>query len=204
MATDAQLRSDTDVRRRPEQERSRAGVQAILDATAVLLDERSIDQVTMTEIAQCACCSKAAVYRYFPTKTAVVRALAEREFADQQRQIESRLDPDADPQDLLIEGLRSYVSSQVTAPFRVQLRAIIRADPELSRLDVADSRANAERLAAFLTDEGDDLADDLVRRLLLVIEMSDSVIRLASYVDPGEADLLVDQFCEMALVTVFG
>lgn len=200
----AAAQSDSNVRRRPEQERSRAGVEAILNATAALLDDHSIDQVTVTEIARGAQCSKAAVYRYFPTKTAIVRELAKRQFAAQQGIIANQLDTDEAPEDLLVAGMRTYLLSHRDEPFRAQLRAIIRADPELTQLDIADSRTNAETIRSHLVSTGHPDDGDLATRLLLILEMTDSVVRLVSVVDHAEGDRLVEQFCQLARDHIFG
>lgn len=196
-------KTQTEVRRQPEQKRSRAGVRAILDATAELLGVMGIDQITTTEIAKRAGLSKAALYRYFPTKMAVVRALAQREFELQQIAIAANLSSDRDLDELLSEGLREYLLSHRAEPYLAQLRAIIRADPELSQLDIGDSRANAETLRAFMVDRG--VADDgrLGERILLILDLTDSVVRLVTHADSTEGDRLVDAFVRMAVRELF-
>ncbi|MEM9134502.1 MAG: TetR/AcrR family transcriptional regulator [Actinomycetota bacterium] len=191
-------------RRSPEQERSRAGVHAILDATATLLNDIGVDQLTMTAIAAEAGLSKAAVYRYFPTKAAVLRELALRVLEEYRTLIADKLASTDDVERAQEELLAAYVELHRSEPYRVQLRSAIRADPELAHLDLADSRLNAKTLADHLrAADGDAFGPDLELRLLVVIELLESVIRLVSLVDDEEADAIVASFAEMSRRHVF-
>lgn len=194
--------SDNDalgLRREPEQDRSRAGVEAILDATAELLDHQGIDQITMTAIAAGAGLSKAALYRYFPNKAAIIRGLAHRIFERDAQSVADALDDGGGGSesgvDRIVDGMRSYLLRHRAEPHRVQLRAAVRADPELSRLDLDDTRRNAEIVAATLVDRGASIdVDALATRVLLILELADGVIRLASIVDDDEADQVTEEF----------
>ena len=183
-------------RREPEQQRSRAGVESILDAAAVLLDEQGVDHITMTAIAAQAGLSKAALYRYFPNKAAIIRGLAERSFDEDAARILTTLaDRDGDGRQVILDGLRDYLGRHRAEPHRVQLRAAIRADPELSRLDLEDTRRNAHVIASGLVDRGARLdLDVLATRVTLILELSDGVIRLTSMVERPEADELTEEF----------
>ncbi|MEM9200888.1 MAG: TetR/AcrR family transcriptional regulator [Actinomycetota bacterium] len=183
-------------RREPEQQRSRAGVAAILDAAATLLDDHGIDQITMTAIAAQAGLSKAALYRYFPNKAAIIRGLAERSFdEDAERIVVALAAADGDGRQLMLDGLRTYLDRHRSEPHRVQLRAAIRADPELARLDLEDTRRNATVIATGLVDRGADVGIGvLANRIVLILELSDGVIRLASMVDQDEADQLTEEY----------
>jgi len=65
-------------RRKPSQERSRDRVERILDATASLLGEMSVDKITTAAIAEKAGVPIGSVYQYFPNKLAVLAQLARR------------------------------------------------------------------------------------------------------------------------------
>jgi AcrR family transcriptional regulator len=62
----------------PRSEHGATIVAAILDATAELLDGRSLDGVTTNTIAERAGVSVGSLYQYFGSKEAIVAALAER------------------------------------------------------------------------------------------------------------------------------
>ncbi len=64
-------------RRRPKQERSKVTVDAILTATAQVLRNGGYRRLTARAIADRAGVSVGSLYQYFPSKEAVVRALAD-------------------------------------------------------------------------------------------------------------------------------
>ena len=68
----------TTPRKRPSQERSRATVDTILDATARVLIHAGFDGLTTNAVATKAGVSIGSLYQYFPNKEAMVSALIER------------------------------------------------------------------------------------------------------------------------------
>jgi AcrR family transcriptional regulator len=73
-----QRRPRTAPRKKPRQERSQATVDAILDATARVLCSTGYDRASTNRIALAAGVSVGSLYQYFPSKEALVAALAER------------------------------------------------------------------------------------------------------------------------------
>ena len=67
----------TTPRKRPRQERSRATVESILEATARVLVKRGFDGLTTNLVAEAAGVSIGSLYQYFPNKAALVGALIE-------------------------------------------------------------------------------------------------------------------------------
>jgi AcrR family transcriptional regulator len=65
-------------RKQPQQARSRAMVDSILDAAARVLREHGYDDATTNRVAEVAGVSVGSVYQYFPNKEAMVYALIER------------------------------------------------------------------------------------------------------------------------------
>jgi AcrR family transcriptional regulator len=65
-------------RKRPRQDRARATVEAILDATASVLVRSGYDRTTTNRIAEQAGVSIGSLYQYFPNKQALVAALIDR------------------------------------------------------------------------------------------------------------------------------
>ncbi|HET7505821.1 MAG TPA: TetR/AcrR family transcriptional regulator [Kofleriaceae bacterium] len=68
----------TTPRKRPRQQRSRATVDAVLDATARVLVKRGFDGLTTNLVAEAAGVSIGSLYQYFPNKAALVGALIEK------------------------------------------------------------------------------------------------------------------------------
>lgn len=64
----------------PTQARGAARVQELLDACAAVVDEVGIERLTTNLVAERAECSIGTLYRYFPDRTAVLRALGLRHF----------------------------------------------------------------------------------------------------------------------------
>jgi len=89
----------------------------------------------------------------FPNKATIFRALAQQTFEQQADRITAQLaaPDDTDPRTRLTDGRYDYLDRHRTEPFRVQLRAAVHADPELSELDLADSRRNAATTGADAT-----------------------------------------------------
>ena len=68
----------TTPRKKPRQDRSRATVDAILEATARVLVEVGYERASTNRIARVAGVSIGSLYQYFPGKEALVAALVER------------------------------------------------------------------------------------------------------------------------------
>lgn len=72
-------RNDTFPRKEPTQDRSRALVDALIEATARILTAEGADAVTTNRVAEVAGASIGSLYQYFPNKEALLAALLERE-----------------------------------------------------------------------------------------------------------------------------
>src|SRR5262252_10957748 len=70
-------------RKTPRQERSRATVEALLEATADILIREGYSKLTTNRIAERAGVNIASLYQYFPGKDAMVAELRRRHGADQ-------------------------------------------------------------------------------------------------------------------------
>jgi AcrR family transcriptional regulator len=74
-------------RKRPRQERSRATVEAILQAAAYILVERGWEALTTNAIARRAGVNIASLYQFFPDKQAIVAELERRHVAETRKKI---------------------------------------------------------------------------------------------------------------------
>jgi len=72
-------RSRTVPRKKPRQERSRATVDAILEAAAHILVAHGFEATTTRQVAEKAGVSIGSLYQYFPSKEALITALVERQ-----------------------------------------------------------------------------------------------------------------------------
>jgi AcrR family transcriptional regulator len=70
------------MRKGPRQARSRATIDAILDASARILGERGWLGLTTNDVAEAAGVSIGSLYQYFPNKLALIEAVRRRHFED--------------------------------------------------------------------------------------------------------------------------
>ena len=162
--------------------------------------------MTLTDIAERADMALTAVYRYFPNKQSVVRELALQTFADDtDTLVATSTEFEGSIEELIVYGVNEFWRRHVGQPFRLQLRAAIHADAELSALDLEESRRNARTIARIVArSSGRTDVDILERQALLVVELIDSLMRLAARVEPAAAEALLADFAAMVTRTFAG
>lgn len=97
---------DTRPRRTPTQDRAKATVDTILEATAALLVERGYEGVNTNAVAERAQVKPPAVYRYFPNKFALYHALAEKLQSELDLEIDAALaEGDSEALEIVIDRL---------------------------------------------------------------------------------------------------
>ncbi|QUQ66514.1 TetR/AcrR family transcriptional regulator [Kutzneria sp. CA-103260] len=91
--------------------------EALLDAAARLLDAGGVEAVTLREVGRQAGVSHNAPYKHFPSKEALLAALATREL---ERRAD-RDDPSSPPADRLRRSLHDYIRWALDSPARFRL-----------------------------------------------------------------------------------
>lgn len=126
-------------RNTPRQPRSRATVEAILDATIRILEQESWDAVGTTRVAEVAGVSVGTLYQYFSCREEVLNALQDREFERATTMMERVLE---DPGVSNVAVARSVI---------VELLRLYRAAPGLHRVLAVEGLriVPAERVQAF-------------------------------------------------------
>ncbi len=116
-------RPRTSPRKQPRQQRSQATVEAILDATARVLCATGYDRASTNRVALAAGVSVGSLYQYFPSKEALVAALAERHIAQ------------------MLELVKTKLAEVASAPLAVAVKTMIDAmfaahavDPKLHKV----------------------------------------------------------------------
>jgi AcrR family transcriptional regulator len=182
----------------PVQDRSRARVERILAVATAMIDERGSDALRMSTVAELAGVSIGSLYQYFPDKSAIIRALAERFNAQGQACVAAELAEVRDEDDLrdaLAMSVDGYYAMFLAEPVMRDIWSGTQADKALRDMAVADVRAHAEMLRTVLTRlrPTSDSAE-LATLALLTMQLMDATVRLAMSLDRAEGDALIAAF----------
>ena len=149
----------TNPRKNATQMRSRATVDALLEATARILIREGFDKASTNRIAAVAGVSVGSLYQYFPSKEALVAAVIDRHNQELMRAVRGEL---AEAMELPIkEGVRKLVAVAVKA-HRIDPRLhLVLAEqiPRVGRLEKAATfnRQNYSLFAAYLERHRDEI-----------------------------------------------
>ena len=169
-------------RKAPTQQRSRATVDAIVDATARVLVRDGYDALSTNRVAQEAGVSVGSLYQYFPGKEALVAAVMERHASRMQEEIAARMrgvPPEATAEEVATELIRSMLAAQQAEP-RLN-RVLVEQVPRIGALRrLHELFGNYERLVeAWLEENADriELADARMAAFVLVAAVEGLVNR---------------------------
>lgn len=123
-------RTKTTPRKKPRQARSKATVDAILEATARVLVKRGYDKATTNRIADAAGVSIGSLYQYYPNKQALVAALIDRHL------------------DEMLEVINQALIDVAGAPLEQAARIVVDAMLAAHRLDPALHKVLVEQVPA--------------------------------------------------------
>jgi AcrR family transcriptional regulator len=142
------LKVRTSPRKAPRQERSRETVDVILEATARVLERDGYDRASTNRIAEVAGVSVGSLYRYFPSKEALVAALCDRHITAMLATCESKLLELADaPMDVAVRGTVGAILHAHTVNPKLH-RVLIQQVPRVGKLKNVD--AMQQRLSELL------------------------------------------------------
>lgn len=121
-------RSLTKPRKRASQERSRATVDALIEATARILVAEGFDKASTNRIAEKAGVSVGSLYQYFPSKEALVAAVIDRHKHE------------------ILLVVRGALAEVATAPMEQAVRMLVTAAIKAHRIDPKLHRVLAEQI----------------------------------------------------------
>lgn len=190
-------------RREPTQKRSRERVERMLAVASALIAEKGSDALRMGEVAEKAGVSIGSLYQFFPDKSAIIRALADRYQKESEACIAEALTSVKDGKALekaFSELVDTYYGIFLAEPVMRDIWSGTQADKALRELELAHSRANAGMLLAVLKrlHPEEDLAA-LETSAFLIWQLGEATMRLAVSVDRAEGDRLVTAYKRMAL-----
>lgn len=184
-------------RRRPLQARSRERVETILKHATLTIHDSGVDGTSMSAIARSAGMSLASLYRYFPNKSAIVKAIAERHVERLERLLRERL-ASCGPETVVETLLDVYYLFYRDEPAYKAIWAGVEAMPELQELDLQELHANASDLEAYLSANCPQLPDS--RRWaasVMLPRACGSLLRLAVTVPEPDAEKLLGELKRM-------
>ncbi|MCE9524383.1 MAG: TetR/AcrR family transcriptional regulator [Alphaproteobacteria bacterium] len=169
-------------RKMPEQDRSRATVDVIVDAAARILVKDGYDAFTTNRVAEKAGVSIGSLYQYFPNKDALLSELMRRHTTDLEKGIEAMVARAADAP--LAEVIRAAVEHNVQSHLidPALHRVLSEEVPRLGKLDW--QAAFAERMthrvrAAFEARRSEIVVPDLDLAVYIVTRTVETVIHNA-------------------------
>lgn len=173
-------------RREPVQARSREAVARMLDAAATLFVERGFDSTTTDAIAERAGVSVGSVYRFYPNKAAIMRALLDRHIEQLDalfRGLEQHADVNLSPEQRVATGIDMFASYLANDPGFRAIWTSGHSSRELVTLGYQMSWWAASRVARLIGPHLDIAPDELQRVSLVVSEASFAVLALIAH-DP--------------------
>jgi len=149
----------TNPRKYASQERSRATVDALVEATARILVREGFDKASTNRIAEVAGVSVGSLYQYFPSKEALVAAVIERHRQEITRAVRGELSTAA--KQPLAQGVRTLVAVAVKA-HRIDPklhRVLAEQIPRVGKLETAETfgRENFAVFRAYLENHRDEI-----------------------------------------------
>jgi AcrR family transcriptional regulator len=153
------------IRRIPTQKRSQETVGYLFEAVARILEQGNDSQLTTNHIAEKAGVSIGTLYGYFPNKSALLRAMAQKEMARQQERVQYILADSAEAQSP--EALVRHVIGSAIRPFasrskvRQRLMQILLRDDALLKAVSGDRQNMLVLLLAALAKRWPDRAISL-------------------------------------------
>lgn len=189
-------------RKQPKQARSRATVDAILEATARVLVEDGYDALSTNRVAKVAGVSIGSLYQYFPNKEALVHAIVEEHTSEMMGLLRDAVTDLADAP--LDEAVRSYVRATIEAHtvdpelHRALILQVMHIGAEL----ISHINATARQLVeGYLALHLDELAITDVKAAAYVLVHAVEAINHAQVLDPDppETEALIEEVSQLVL-----
>lgn len=198
-------------RHKPKQNRSRLRVQALLDAAEEVIGESGLQGLAMREVARRAKLPIGSVYHYFPSTTALIRSLLERQFDSLNGIIENGLRTrfPLDGGDFKVERVASLIDDVAAfffnTPSAPEVWAGLHAYPDLRAMNIEDTKKNAALLEPILSHFQSSLEPQQVSATAIVlVEWVSATLRFATASPPEARAPLVDSLKTLVILSLTG
>jgi len=183
----------TEAGRQPRQERSRQRVETILAVALELVVEHGAEALAMREVARRAGVQISSIYQYFPSKSAIIRELAQRDLVRVRQLLRDAVDH-------LVDAYFAHYRDQ---PEALAVWAGAQSDPSLRELDQEDTRSTAQFLVTPLLHLlGRPKWDGVHALSLLISEVTGAAARLALALESPLREQLIAQYKTMLVATL--
>jgi AcrR family transcriptional regulator len=195
----------TSPRKSPLQDRSRETVEVILEATARVLVDSGYDRASTNKVAEVAGVSVGSLYRYFPSKEALVAALCERHITAMLAMCETKLLElgDAPLEVAAREIVRAILRAHAVNPklHRILIQQVPRVG-KLRNVDAMQDRVSVLVLAYLEARRKELRPKNLEMAVFMLVRAVEAVahatvIERPSYLIDGE---LADELAELVLL----
>ncbi len=189
----------TEQRNLPRQERSLERVRQILDSAASLFDEIGIANATPSDIAKASGLTRTSLYRYFPNKASIVRALAERHLEALQLRFAEI------PKDMPIEGqiellVETYAEFYRNEPGYMAVWSGVDSLPELKSIDQTALDFHSALIQQQASYVVTNLSEEKLKVISIILPRTvGSILRLAIQ-DPEMGDIYVKEAKTLAKI----
>jgi AcrR family transcriptional regulator len=198
-------------RHKPKQDRSRLRFQALLNAAEEVIGESGLHGLVMREVARRAKLPIGSVYHYFPSTTALIRALLERQFDKLNGVIESGLrarfpldggEFRTEQVAPLIDDIAAFFFNTPSAP---EVWAGLHAYPDLRALNIEDTKKNAALIEPILSHFLSSLEPQEISAIAIVlVEWVSATLRFATASPPDVRTQLVDALKTLVTLSLTG
>jgi len=188
--------------RAPKQARSQQRVDQILDAARDIVAARGSAALSIVDIAESAGITAGSMYQYFPNKTAILCALAERYLDEFGRRMAEKLavipQDYTSAMDTIDEIVELFFQMNQQDPVMRDIMFGIVSDKSLRELSRRDSEAKIDALCAALVPVVPPARrDDLRLSILLMTEFVEAAVRAALDMPALEARRTIDRLKAM-------
>jgi AcrR family transcriptional regulator len=190
---DQLVSADVEQRRLPVQGRSRERVNTILKCTIELIKDVGVQGLKTSEIARQAGISLPSLYRYFPNKAAIIKALAEQHIEKLNGLLQNFLtDFDLDEGfDHLIDVYAQFYRSE---PGYKEIWSGVESMPELQELDLGELYDHAERLSVKAKSKFHGIDEERVWLICVMLPRTcGAILRLSMTMEEAQSAVLLSE-----------
>lgn len=190
---DQLVSSDVEQRRLPVQGRSRERVNTILNCTIELIKEVGVQGLKTSEIARQAGISLPSLYRYFPNKTAIIKALAEQHIQKLDGILQTFL-TDFDLNEGFDHLIDVYAEFYRSEPGYKEIWSGVESMPELQELDLGELYDNAERLSVKAKSRFKGLEDERIWLICVMLPRTcGAILKLSMTMEEAQSQMLLSE-----------